>query len=228
MSGIAAAERAGYEIQLNLRGQTVFAHTNFGTPEVQTIELRGLKDTGQSNRRQVVFKFPNQADIFTGTVLQIKGSRDFWKVTDTEDLIHDDTYIYLEAWVEKINEQGTHMRLNAEGKAIFNGPVSGQVQIGGQGNSQSVTITNTTNPDFAAAINSIIGLVRDSSISELDKEDIIADAERLHQLSQKEPSPDVVDRAKKKFDLLKSALEVGELAVKAGPYLALVGKAFGF
>lgn len=98
-------------------------------------------------------------------------------------------------------------------------------QIGGKNNTQNAQIN--INPEFDKAIESLVDLVKNSSFSEIDKEDHIADIERIKQLSQKEKSPDVIERAQKKISLLKSALEVGEMVVKATPLLEILSKTFG-
>ena len=98
-------------------------------------------------------------------------------------------------------------------------------QIGGRGNVQNVI--NNTNPDLASALTAIIQLIHGSDLSELDKEEAAANAERINQLSQRQQSPDVVERTKQKFDLLKSALEIGDLAVRTAPYLAIVARSIG-
>ncbi len=144
MTGIGDVDREVFEAHFEIKGQTVFAHKNFGTPNMESFESRAWKDFSEHNKRQVVFKFAEQEEIYTGMVLQIKGARDFWKVTDTEDLIEDDIFVCMEALVEKINEQGSRTRINTEGKAVFNGNVYGGVQVGGQNNTQTNTVNLNT------------------------------------------------------------------------------------
>ena len=91
---IGRAHRAAYENHLKMKSQTVFVHKNFGTSEMETFETRGLKNNADNYKRQVVFQFPEQIGAFAGDVIQINGSRDFWKISDTEDKIEDDIYLH--------------------------------------------------------------------------------------------------------------------------------------
>ena len=97
-------------------------------------------------------------------------------------------------------------------------------QIGGQANIQNVQIS--VNPQLDSAIRSLTEIVKNSSLSDLDKEDNLADIERIKQLAQKERTPDVVERAQKKISLLKSTLEIGELALKVTPLIEIIHKFF--
>lgn len=223
---VAQAQRKGYEIQLKLQGQTVFVHKNFGTVQMESFEVRSLKEMAKNDRRQVVFRFPDQIDAYPDDVIQIQGSRDYWKIVDTEDHIEDDVYFYMEAWVQKINELGGNVRLNENGKAIFTGNNYGVLQMGGQGNSQSVIVTHNINPDFTEAIKDLAGLVRSSSLSELDKEERLADIDRIKQLSQKEQTPEVIALAKSKINLLETGLKVADVTLKAGPLISTLSGFF--
>lgn len=113
---------------------------------------------------------------------------------------------------------------SADGSFTTNihGPNYGGIQQGGQGNIQNITLTS--NPNFNEAIAKLTELVKTSSLNEFDKEDVIRDVERLQQLASKEKKPDVIDRAQKKLEAIKTGIEVGEkggqLALKAAPYLA--------
>ncbi len=224
---VARAQRKSYEIRLRLQGQRVFVHKNFGTAQMESFEVRGLKEMAQNDRRQVVFQFPEQIDAYPDDVIQIKGSRDYWKIVDTEDHIEDDVYIYMEAWVQKINEQGGNVRLNEQGKAIFTGNNYGVLQMGGQGNTQTVTFTHNINPDFTEAIKALAGLVNSSSLSNLDKEERLAEIDRINQLGEKEQTPEVIALAKSKITSLETALKVADLALKAGPLIKTLAGFFG-
>ncbi len=224
---VARAQRKSYEIRLRLQGQRVFVHKNFGTAQMESFEVRGLKEMAQNDRRQVVFQFPEQIDAYPDDVIQIKGSRDYWKIVDTEDHIEDDVYIYMEAWVQKINEQGGNVRLNEQGKAIFTGNNYGVLQMGGQGNTQTVTVTHNINPDFTEAIKALAGLVNSSSLSNLDKEERLAEIDRINQLGEKEQTPEVIALAKSKITSLETALKVADLALKAGPLISTLAGFFG-
>ncbi len=216
MVNIARAHRKQAEILTRLKGQTVFVHRNFGTAEMDSFETRGLKELEGG---QVTFNFLKQEEMFPGMVLQGKGSRDYWKVDDTEDIIQDDLFICLEVRVHKINEEGASVRLNEQGKAIFTGNNYGVIQMGGQGNNQNVTVTHNINPDFTRAIEALADLVKSSSLSELEKEERLLEVERIGQLAQKEQTPEVKQLGTSKLQLLEAGLKAGDLAVKVAPYL---------
>jgi Mn-dependent DtxR family transcriptional regulator len=97
----------------------------------------------------------------------------------------------------------------------------GNLDQGGRGNTQSVTLTN--NPDFERTLTGLIELLRASDISQLDKDDIIHDVERVKQLAQQNDTPGALERAQKKLDAVKTGIEVadsgGELLGKALPYI---------
>jgi DNA-binding MarR family transcriptional regulator len=97
-------------------------------------------------------------------------------------------------------------------------------QIGGRGNIQNAQIN--INPEFESAIKSLLELVRKSDLTDIDKEDAISEIERLNQLAQKEKTPQVIERAQKGISLLKSLLEVGELAMKVSPLIHTISSAF--
>jgi ABC-type Fe3+/spermidine/putrescine transport system ATPase subunit len=108
----------------------------------------------------------------------------------------------------------------------FNAPVGG-VQQQTQDSNQYINQEVHINPDFNSAIKSLVELTKNSSLGELDKEEAILNIERVNQLAKKEKTPDVVEHAQKKINLLKSALEVGELAIRVAPYIETLSKFFG-
>lgn len=110
-------------------GKTIILYKNFNTQEEESFEARGFNDSDGKNSKQVIFQFDEQIEIPIGSALQVKGSRDYWKVTDTEDVILDDVFVSFDVRVEKINVdgeltrpsqaigntynlQGTHSRVN--------------------------------------------------------------------------------------------------------------------
>jgi hypothetical protein len=82
-------------------GGTGLVHKNWGTPQQTTVELLGLKSSEKNRPKNVMFQFPERLDIATGDVIQQKGAQDLWRVTDVEDSVHGDVYVYFEAKVEK-------------------------------------------------------------------------------------------------------------------------------
>jgi hypothetical protein len=104
---------------------------------------------------------------------------------------------------------------------IFQGPFQGGIQQGGQNNVQNNTFNN--NPKLEENINRLIELLRASSLSQLDKDDIVHDVERFKQLAQQKDAPGALERAQKKLEAVKTGIEVadsgGELIGKALPYI---------
>jgi len=117
--GVGNAVRQAFQAMVRIQGQTILIHHNFDTPDATSFEARGLKNQAD-NSRQVVFQFPEQLDIPVGAVLQVKGSRDYWKATDTEDTIADDTFVLFEVRVEKINIAGQPTRPSVKGGTVYN------------------------------------------------------------------------------------------------------------
>jgi len=90
------------------------------------------------------------------------------------------------------------------------------VQTGNQ-NTQNVVIN--INPAFNEAISQLVELIHGSNLDEVKKEDAIEALERLPKLAQKDKSPDVIEAATKRLNLLKMSFDVVKLAAQAGPYL---------
>lgn len=97
----------------------------------------------------------------------------------------------------------------------------GGIQSGGQGNTQNITLTN--NPDFERNLSGLIELLRASNISQVDKDDLIHDVERVKQLAQQKDEPRALEKAQKRLDAIKTGIEAvdsgGELIGKALPYI---------
>jgi hypothetical protein len=92
------------------------------------------------------------------------------------------------------------------------------VQAGTQNSSQSISIN--VSQDFDNSVSELLNLVRSAPLPDLQKDDVIEAIERLPKLAKMEKTPDVIDTAKKKLDLVKTTLEVGtNLATVAMPYL---------
>lgn len=117
--GIGEAFREGFEAIFEVMAQTIIVHDNFNTLEATSYEVQGLKNTEGKSSKQVVFQFLDQLDIQVGSVLQVKGSRDYWKVIDTEDIVEDGTFINFEARVEKINVAGQPTRPSSRGNTTY-------------------------------------------------------------------------------------------------------------
>lgn len=92
------------------------------------------------------------------------------------------------------------------------------VQAGTQNSSQTISIN--VSQEFDNSVSELLNLVRSAPLPDLQKDDVIEAIERLPKLAKMEKTPDVIDTAKKKLDLVKTTLEVGtNLATVAMPYL---------
>jgi hypothetical protein len=101
----------------------------------------------------------------------------------------------------------------------IHGPNYGGIQQGGQGNTQNITLTNTTNPDFDRALASIVELIRASSIPADDKQELEEEVGKVNKLALKEPAPGLLERAKSRLDMVKLGIQGTELAIKVSPHL---------
>lgn len=153
--GIARAHQSAFKTIMRVMGQTIIVHENFNTPEATYYEVKGLKTSDGKNSRLVIFQFPEALDIRVGAVLQVKGGRDYWKVTDTEDIVQEDTFINFEARVEKINLAGEPTRPVLKVGNTFNlhGPHS-RVNI--QSLDSSVNISHHVSENVFAEIRQVV------------------------------------------------------------------------
>ena len=127
-------------------GKTIVIHRNFNTQDATSFEARGFSENDGRSSKQIVFQFGEQLDIPVGSVLQPKGSRDYWKVTDTEDIILDDVFVSFDVRVEKINIVGEPTRPTASLGTTFNlQGTHSRVNIGSNDNSVNVSNQNTEN-----------------------------------------------------------------------------------
>jgi hypothetical protein len=157
--GLGYELRQAFEAMVQMAGQTIVIHFDFNTPQARTVEARGLKNSPSKNSRQVIFQFPEPLEIPVGSVLQVKGSRDYWKVTDTEDIVHDDEFTNFEVHVQKINVEGKLTRPPLTGGPTYNlhGPHS-RVNIQSQDHSVNISsqITENVFADLRQAIQASI------------------------------------------------------------------------
>lgn len=120
-------------------------------------------------------------------------------------------------WEER-NQQPQNISGNIN-NFTFNASVTG-FQNQTQNSVQNLYQVNITNDfDFNAAMEAIISLIRESSISNFKKEDLISDLERIKNLAETEPSKELVEHAKSRINYLETALKGTELAAKLAPYI---------
>jgi hypothetical protein len=150
---IGRAHLQAFKAAMRLTGQTILVHENFNTPEATYFEAKGMKVP--QGKTSVVFQFPEALDIPVGAVLQVKGSRDYWRVTDAEDIIQQDVFINFETRVEKINLAGEPTRPVLKGGNTYNlqGPHS-RVNI--HSNDSSVNISHQVTENVFADMRQVI------------------------------------------------------------------------
>ncbi len=212
----------GFNQIMEQLGQTIIVHKNWGQPEASNFEVRGLKNSEKNIPHNVIFQFNERINLTVGSVLQLKGGSDLWRVVDTEDHIVADTYVSFKAKVVKIFANGEEIQKRITSQAVFNAPIYGGVQIGGERNIQNISLSNVV--DIVAKLDE---LLKSSSLPELEKEDAIEAISRIPELAKKEQSGDVLERVKTRLDIVKSTIEVSEdIAKKALPLVAILYKLF--
>lgn len=107
----------------------------------------------------------------------------------------------------------------------IHGNFYGGLQQGGEGNTQNNQVN--VNPDFNNAIKELIDLVNNSDLHILEKEERLAEIDRIQQLAQREQTPEVQELGLSKVKLLETGLKVGEMALKASPLIGILAKLFG-
>jgi hypothetical protein len=222
MSGPGDAFRSIFEdTLLDLKGVDVLIYDNWQTEQVVMTQTRALKTV-----KKPYFEMALDTPVTPGNVLQIEGSNDFWRVIDVEDEFKYGAPIKRQVRVTKLDLSGNEVHLDSQGRATFNGPVYGAVQVGGQNNTQAVSMSFSDNRDVEAALHNLVALVTQSSLTTLDQEDVLHEIERVRELSTRPPTPGLAERMKVRLEAIKACLEVGEkssdLAQKAAPYLAIL------
>jgi hypothetical protein len=155
MGDIGEALREGFEMIFEELGHTIIVHENFNTPEATSYEVKGMEDRERKNSRPVIFQFLDPLDIHVGSVLQVKGGRDYWRVTDTEDIVKDGTFIKFEARVEKINLSGQPTRPSVRGGNTFN-LHGAQSRVNIQSQDSSVNISHQVTENLFADMRQVI------------------------------------------------------------------------
>jgi len=204
-------------------GCTILIHKHWGTPNQQTTEARGLKNSEKNRPNNVMFQFPEAMEIQAGDILQQKGARDLWRVTDVEDQIHGDVYVSFEAKVVKFSGSADRPT-SSRSHVIVQGSVYGGIQLDSPHATQNVSVQVL---QIDENLRHLRELLQKATIPELDKEEAGHALDRISQLSRKERSPDVVSKLKEKLDLVKTTFAVAkDIATTAAPYIAAIAQAF--
>ena len=129
---------------INKYGSTIILHNNFGLPDATIDEARGYKTS------EGEFLFSERVNIKQGTVLQIKGSNELWRVYDTNEEIAANKLVLFKVAVAKF-EEGQAINRNSQESLrvsggfthiIFERPVTGGVQVGGSNNTQRISLND--------------------------------------------------------------------------------------
>jgi hypothetical protein len=209
----------GFQTILDHAGCTVLVHKEWGTPKHKTTEVRGLKNNEKNRLDKVMFQFPEALDICVGDILQQKGARELWRVTEVLDEIHGDVYVNFEAKVEKLS--GAAPRKEGS-SVIVQGSVYGGTQLDSPHASQNISVQVL---QVDENINRLRQLLQSTSIPSLDKEEASLALDRISQLTRKEKSPDLLKRIKEKLDFVKVTFDLAKETVPlAAPYISEIWK----
>ncbi len=144
--GIGSTHRKRITTMLKHMGKTIIVHKDFNSEEATSFEARGMNEKDEQSSNQVIFQFSEQLDISVDSVLQVKGSRDYWRVTDTEDIFIDNIFISFDVRVEKINSVGKQTRPTKSLGTIFNlQGTHARVNFNSNDNSVNISHQNTEN-----------------------------------------------------------------------------------
>ena len=204
---------------LNQHGQILIISSDLDNLDNPLMEVIGMKSSSDGTG-QAEFHIAKQVEIPTGSIIKAKGSNDHWKVIYTEEYCIIDEFCYLKVFTEKIDKIGKPVKPAERANAVFHGPVTGAVQVGGENNTQNVVIT--INQAFDNAIAELQKHIKSSALDELDKEDALEALERLPQLANKKDSPGILERAKERLDKLTRIIGLSADLYTIGPPLLTV------
>jgi hypothetical protein len=109
---------------LQAHGSDATIFKNKDQPSERQIIARTMRNQEKEGGRKKYFCFLEGTDISTGDVIQLKGSRDIWRITETEDHIHSGVVVQIKAFYEKYEatnlqssttHYGTELTVNREG-----------------------------------------------------------------------------------------------------------------
>lgn len=118
-------------------------------------------------------------------------------------------------------------KTETQANVVHVGTVYGGLQVGGHNNTQNVSYSS--NDAVSEALLNIIEAVKTSQLNEHDRADLLHNLQQLQKISQQEKKPDLVERAKKYFDLAQSMVKTGtDLAKTTAPYWPAIAHHFGW
>lgn len=120
---------------------------------------------------------------------------------------------------QEVNENKTNSE--SSNNAVFNAPIYGGVQIGGTQNSQNVA----KNTEIEKVVSELIGLLKNSALSDLDKEDAIEAVSKVPDLTKREQSQDIIERIEKRLTTTATIIQKSkDLALLAAPAIDFLQK----
>lgn len=216
---IGNAKKNAFKAILRIKGQTIIVYKNGINDLVNQVEVRGIKDSDEGHS-EVIFQFPEAVgEIAAGAVLQVKGSKDFWLVKDTEDQIIGDVFVSLDVKVKKINQQGEEVspHIQSSNTVHIGGNVQGGIQVGTIHSSQTITIKNNAEVDDILA--KMIDAIQGSALDKYDQQDAVHNLKQIQALAKEEKTPNIVEKIKNKLETVQAITKsTTELATTLMPY----------
>jgi hypothetical protein len=198
---------------------------NLSDEEYRTLSILDSYCKGSTSQPVVAYKvadimgIPQQQFINTISELDKKGL-----------VVMNDRYAvwFTQRGIDTIRKPVGTPEQSSQYTTNIHGHNFGGLQQGGQQNAQNIQVN--INPEFNENLSKLIALIKESSLTEVQKEETIEDLERVGKLAQREKTPDVLEAAKKRLDLVKTSIDI---ATNIGPtamtyllYAGLTGAVF--
>lgn len=193
--------------------------------ETEIKVLRKIYDLSKQNTAEPVFLHQLEAGLGMGSQ-QVTG---FCKGLNEQGFIdwppEVDSYLYItRQGIEAIQSSGKPRQSTGGDNYTLNiKNMHGGVQQG-SGNTQSIQINQTNNPEFDQAIASLLQIVNSSGLPSDEIEELREEVNKLNRLALSEPKPDSFEKAKFRLDKAKLTFEGTKLLVQAAPYLHTVAE----
>jgi hypothetical protein len=100
--------KSGMKQIFDLSSCKIVLHKNFNCSNVELLEMRAMPNMTKS--KEDVFQFLEKVDISDGDVIEKVITNEYWKVYKTYHETIGDTYIFMWAYVKKIDVKGNYLR----------------------------------------------------------------------------------------------------------------------
>jgi hypothetical protein len=219
--------RQGFETLFNQFASTVDVFRDYGKASQNSVQMKAMKSNEKRRLDKVMFEFLDRADVRVGDVIQQKGSRDLWSVTEVEDIVEADVFLNIQAKVVRLGTGGTE---TAGPKSLtIGGSVFGAIQINSPNSTQSVSVAGVS--VIQNDVDKLKELLRSAALSDFKTEEGILILDRLNELAKRGKSPEVMESAKDKLEFLSKLFatvsSASSVALKAGPYIREIARQFG-